>query len=172
MIRVCERKVPIRASKGRPGSVRGRPGYPLRYLGSGRRREAIWGRRRAPQDLTVLWQTHSGGGLLEVIVIGKLILERKKGRPHTPNFIWYLSILRRARRCPDLPGLARTCPAWRSHPGPFQLYSSRASAQDDARWQRQTPSNYSFLPRRYPRLWEAPGGDFGTNEAPQDLTVS
>ena len=43
---------------------------------------------------------------------------RKKGRPHTPSFIWYLSILRRARLCPILPGLARLCAAIRARSNP------------------------------------------------------
>ena len=43
---------------------------------------------------------------------------------------------------PALPGSARLCPVHRSHDPPSEPYSSRASAQDDARWQRQTPSNY------------------------------
>ena len=32
----------------------------------------------------------------------------------------------------------------RSHPTPFGAYSSRASAQDDGRWQGQTPSNHYY----------------------------
>ena len=45
---------------------------------------------------------------------------------------------------PVVPGCARLCPAWRSHPSPFQPYSSRARAQDDVRKLKQTPSSYYY----------------------------
>ena len=37
----------------------------------------------------------------------------------------------------------------RGHPDPIRASSSRASAQDDARWQRQIPSNYYYYPYHY-----------------------
>ena len=43
-----------------------------------------------------------------------------------------------------MPGFARFCRAQRLRPGVIQAFYSHAGLQDDARWQRTTPSNYDY----------------------------